>query len=142
ETARHLKRSARHHKRAENSTPLAGTPACSTHLSPKAWAQNAGTTPRRSRSESSTTTQWGITDRKRPMKHENKRQVNPQRDGSSGERVAANHPPPVLYRISSQYKPYSQCGRYHPDRGQHQKSPGSNPTGLGMRRDPQGSAPP
>jgi len=62
------------------------------------------------------------------MKHENKAQVNPQRDGSSGERVAANHPPPVLYRISSQYKPYSQSGRYNPGRAQ-----GQNPQAASNR---------
>jgi len=83
----------------------------------------------------------GVSDGKRPMEHENKRQINAQSDGGSSECVAANHPATVPDRIGPQNEPHSEPGSYNPGRAERQKSRGSGPTSLRMRRDPERSAP-
>jgi len=75
------------------------------------------------------------------MKYENKRKVNTQGDRSSGESVAANHPTPVPDCVASQNELHSEPGRYNPSGAERQKSGGSDPTSLRMRRDPERSAP-
>jgi hypothetical protein len=83
----------------------------------------------------------GVSDRKRPMECDTKRQVDAQSDGGGSESVAANHPAAVPDRVASQNELHGEPGRYNPSRAEREKSRGSDPTGLRMRRDPQGSAP-
>ena len=79
----------------------------------------------------------GVSDRKGPMEHENKRQVDAQSDSGGGESIAANHPAPVADRIAPPNELDSEPGRYNPSRAEREKSCGSDPTGLRMRRDPE-----
>ena len=72
----------------------------------------------------------GVSDRKRPMEHENKRQVDAQSDGGGGEGVAADHPAPVADRIASQNEAHSEPGRHNPSCAESEKSRGGDPTGL------------
>jgi len=71
------------------------------------------------------------------MEQEDKRQVHAQSDGRGGESEAANHPPPVPDRIAAQNEPHGEPGRYNPSRAEREKSRGSDPTSLRMRRDPE-----
>src|SRR6266849_6426519 len=75
------------------------------------------------------------------MERDTKRQVDAQSDGGGGEGIAANHPAPVGDRVASQNELHGEPGRYNPSRAEREKSRRSDPTGLRMRRDPQGSAP-
>jgi hypothetical protein len=110
-------------------------------LCAKALARSAGTLQPRARWGPSRARDGGISERKRPMERENKRQVDTQSDGRSGEGVAANHAAPVSDRIASQNEPHSEPGRYHPSRAEREKARRSDLTGLRMRRDPERSAP-
>src|SRR6266481_2408250 len=75
------------------------------------------------------------------MEHENKRQVDAQSNGRGGESVAANHPAPVAERIAPQNEAHGEPGGHNPSRAESEKSRGGDPTGLGMRRDQERSAP-
>jgi hypothetical protein len=69
-------------------------------------------------------------DRKRPVEHKNKRQIETQRDGG-GEREAANHQAPLVGQIPLQNEAQSESGRNNPRRAEREKSCGSDSTGLG-----------
>jgi len=71
------------------------------------------------------------------MEHENKRQVDAQSDGGGSEGEAANHPTAMPDGMALQNAPHSETGRYNPSRAEREKSRGSDPTSLGMRRDPE-----